>query len=152
MRLLSLFLLLAPTYLMAEPVQNPDPSLVKRVETYWQARAVRDLHTMYKMESAARPGGWMTPDQMRAGWPVRNVRVLELKQDGDSAIAKVSVEMQKVLLPWKPKTLDDPWVLIEGTWYHKTHDPRAKKQTPPKKENKAEKDGTPAQAEEASGG
>ena len=42
-------------------VQSDEEQLMERAEAYWQARELRDAHTVFELESAAEPRGWLTP-------------------------------------------------------------------------------------------
>lgn len=111
-------LLMMPALVLAE-----EP-LEQRVQQYWTARADNDAHTVFKLESAARPGGWLTPDQYKRvlGLPVRAVKILGAEINGDQATVKIQGEVAVGSLGWMPQTLTDEWLRIEGEWYHKTPD------------------------------
>ena len=100
-------------------------SLEQRVQRYWTARVANDLHTVYSLESAALPGGWLTPDQYRrlGGLPVREVEVVETKIESDQAQVKVKGQVGVGSLGWMPQVLTQQWVLIDGEWYHQTAKP-----------------------------
>jgi hypothetical protein len=112
------------------PVATPQPAspqeletaLRERVERYWAARQVRDVRTLYELESAARPGGWLKLENAMSliGLPVRNVKIQEVKIEGERAMTRISGEVMIGTLGWTPQTLEDPWVLIDGLWYHQT--------------------------------
>jgi len=97
-------------------------SLEQRVQRYWTARSINDVHTVYSLESAARPGGWLTPDkyQQLGGLPVREIKVVETKVEGDKATVTLQGQVAVGTLGWMPQTLTEEWVLIEGEWYHQT--------------------------------
>jgi hypothetical protein len=96
--------------------------LEQRVQRYWTARSINDVHTVYSLESAARPGGWLTPDQYKqlGGLPVREVKIVETKVEGDKAKVTLAGQVAVGTLGWMPQTLSEEWVLIEGEWYHQT--------------------------------
>jgi hypothetical protein len=96
--------------------------LEQRVQRYWTARSINDVHTVYGLESAARPGGWLTPDQYKqlGGLPVREVKIVETKVEGDKAKVTLAGQVAVGTLGWMPQTLSEEWVLIEGEWYHQT--------------------------------
>lgn len=96
--------------------------LEQRVQRYWAARAANDLQTVYGLESASLPGGWLTPDQYKllGGLPVREVKILETKIEGDKAIVKIQGQVAVGALGWTLQTLDDKWALINDEWYHQT--------------------------------
>lgn len=100
-------------------------SLEQRVQRYWAARASNDIQTVYSLESAALPGGWLTPDQHRSlgGLPVRDVKILETRIEGDRAEVKIQGQVGVGSLGWMPQTLGSTWVLINGEWYHQTPNP-----------------------------
>lgn len=99
--------------------------LEERVQRYWTARSINDLHTLYSLESAARPGGWLTPDKYKqlGGLPVREIKVMETKIEGDKAKVTLQGQVAVGTLGWMPQTLTEEWVLIEGEWYHQTRQP-----------------------------
>lgn len=99
--------------------------LEERVQRYWTARSINDLHTLYSLESAARPGGWLTPDKYKqlGGLPVREIKVMETKVEGDKAKVTLQGQVAVGTLGWMPQTLTEEWVLIEGEWYHQTRQP-----------------------------
>ena len=96
--------------------------LEQRVQRYWTARAANDLQTVYGLESASLPGGWLTPDQYKrlGGLPVRDVKILETKIDGNAASVKIEGRVTVGALGWMPQALDEKWVLINDEWYHQT--------------------------------
>lgn len=96
--------------------------LEQRVQRYWAARAINDLYTVYHLESAALPGGWLTPDQYQrmVGLPVRDVKILETKIEGDQATIKLQGQIAVGALGWVSQPLDEKWLLINGEWYHQT--------------------------------
>ena len=100
-------------------------SLEQRVQRYWTARAINDLQTLYSLESAALPGGGLTPDQYQRvkGLPVRDVKVLETIVDGDQAKVKIQGQVGVGSLGWVSQTLTENWVLLNGEWYHLTPKP-----------------------------
>jgi hypothetical protein len=97
-------------------------TLEERVKEYWAARESRDLLTQYKLEAAAQPGGWLTPDKMAllGGLRIRGVKVKEVKVRDDKATATVSANVQIGQMGWVPQETQDHWVLLEGKWYHQT--------------------------------
>jgi hypothetical protein len=97
-------------------------SLEQRVQRYWTARSINDVHTVYGLESAARPGGWLTPDkyQQLGGLPVRDIKIVKTQVEGDKAMVMLQGEVAVGTLGWMPQTLTENWVLIEGEWYHQT--------------------------------
>ena len=103
-------------------VQTGEP-LAQRVQRYWVARSINDLQTVYHLESAAHPGGWLTPDQYRriGGLPVREVQILETKVDGDRASVKLQGKIEVGTFGWIQQTLTEQWILLDGEWYHQNH-------------------------------
>jgi hypothetical protein len=99
-----------------------EAALRERVEKYWAARQARDVRTLYELESAAQPGGWLQLENAMSllGLPVRNVRILEVEIDGERAMTRISGEVAVGTLGWTPQTLRDYWVLLDGQWYHET--------------------------------
>lgn len=96
--------------------------LEQRIQRYWDARSINDIHTVYSLESAARPGGWLTPDQYKqvGGLPVREVKIVETQVEGDKAKVTLQGQVAVGTLGWMSQTLTEDWVLIEGEWYHQT--------------------------------
>ena len=107
--------------ILSAPLPAGEP-LEQRVQRYWAARAANDLQTVYGLESASLPGGWLTPDQYKrlGGLPVRDVKILETKIEGNAAIVKIEGRVAVGTLGWMPQTLDEKWVLINDEWYHQT--------------------------------
>lgn len=120
----------APTPPSAVQPASPQPAdprqleatLRERVERYWAARQVRDVRTLYELESAAQPGGWLKLENAMSlmGLPVRNVKLQEVRIEGERAVTKISGDVMIGTLGWTPQTLEDPWVLLDGQWYHET--------------------------------
>lgn len=110
--------------MLANPGIAGEP-LEQRVQRYWAARVANDIQTVYSLESAALPGGWLTPDQYKSvgGLPVREVKVLETKIEGDEATAKIQGQVAVGALGWMLQTLEEKWVLVNGEWYHQTPKP-----------------------------
>lgn len=97
-------------------------ALRERVERYWEARQSRDVKTLYELESAARPGGWLKLEHAMAlqGLPVRKAKIDEVRIEGEKGITRVSAEVMIGTIGWTKQTITDPWVLLEGQWYHET--------------------------------
>lgn len=111
----------APTTQPASP-EALDAALRERVEKYWAARQARDVRTLYELESAAQPGGWLQLENAMSllGLPVRNVKILEVQIDEERAMTRISGEVAVGTLGWTPQTLRDYWVLLDDQWYHET--------------------------------
>ena len=121
----ALFLILGLLTLNVCTAASPEETKValeQRVTEYWAARQSRDIRTLYDMESAARPGGWLTPDKAGAvsGLPVRNVKIEEIALDGERATVRVNGDVMVGTMGWWKQTLEDAWVFIDGQWYHDT--------------------------------
>lgn len=103
-------------------VTHAGEPLEQRAQRYWDARSVNDIYTVYSLESAARPGGWLTPDKYKqvGGLPVREVKIAGTQVDGDKAKVTLQGQVAVGTLGWMPQTLTEDWVLIEGEWYHQT--------------------------------
>ena len=101
-------------------------ALEERVQSYWTARSINDLHTLYNLESAAQPGGWLTPDQYQriGGLPVRDVEVVDTKIDGDQAKVTLQGRVAVGSLGWVPQQITQQWIRIDDAWYHQTPAPR----------------------------
>lgn len=113
-------------------VQAGEP-LEQRVQRYWLARSINDLPTSYNLESAAQPGGWLTPDQYQqiGGLPVRQVQMTETKVEGERALVKLEGKVEVGTLGWIPQSLTEEWVLMEGEWYRQTPKPPAEAKKAP---------------------
>lgn len=130
---LMLFLGLWAICLYAE--DHPEPAktalepaktaLEQRVSKYWWARQTRDVRTVYEMESASLPGGWLTPDKASAvtGLPVQNVQIEEITVDGDKGKVRVKADVMVGNKIWPGLNVDDSWVRVDGEWYHETQRP-----------------------------
>ena len=96
--------------------------LKERVDRYWEARQARDIRTLYDLESAARPGGWLKLENAMSlqGLPVRKVKVEEVKIEGEKGFTRISAEVNIGTLGWIRQTIEDPWILLDGQWYHET--------------------------------
>lgn len=97
--------------------------LKERVDRYWAARQARDVRTLYDLESAARPGGWLKLENAMSlqGLPVRKVKVEEVRVDGEKGMTRISAEVMIGTLGWMQQAIEDPWVLLDGQWYHETY-------------------------------
>lgn len=99
-----------------------EAALRQRAERYWAARQARDVRTLYEMESAAQPGGWLKLEEAMSlrGLPVRKVKIEEVRIEGEKAKIKISAEVMVGTFGWTPQTTQDPWVLLNGQWFHET--------------------------------
>lgn len=109
----------------ANPSQAPDESktmLRQRAERYWAARQARDIRTLYDLESAAQPGGWLKLENAMSlqGLPVRKVKIEEIQIDGAKGMTRISGEVMIGTMGWVTQTIKDPWILINNQWYHET--------------------------------
>lgn len=97
-------------------------ALRKQAERYWAARQARDVRTLYEMESAAQPGGWLKLENAMSlqGLPVRKVKIEEINIESEQGKARISGEVLVGTMGWVPQVMEDPWVLINGQWLHKT--------------------------------
>ena len=124
----------APTEAKTEPGAAPsatsqatkpaeiEAALRQRAERYWAARQSRDVRTMYELESAAQPGGWLKLENAMSlqGLPVRKVKIEEVRIEGEKAKIKIVAEVMVGTFGWTPQTTQDPWVLLDGQWFHET--------------------------------
>ena len=112
----------APAVGQAASPEELKAALQERVERYWAARQARDVRTLYDLESAARPGGWLKLEQAMSlqGLPVRKVKVEEVRIEGEKGITRISAEVMIGTMGWMRQTIEDPWVLLDGQWYHET--------------------------------
>ena len=102
---------------------------MERAEAYWQARELRDARTVFELESAGEPRGWLTPlgaARIGQGTALSNVKVTDPKIEGDTAEVKVAADARyPVMVRMGSKVfrqqVRDFWVKIDGEWYHKTH-------------------------------
>ncbi|MFZ1829982.1 MAG: hypothetical protein WAW42_14740 [Candidatus Competibacteraceae bacterium] len=97
-------------------------ALQERVERYWAARQARDVRTLYELESAAQPGGWLKLEQAMSlqGLPVRKVKIEEVRIEGEKGMTRISAEIMIGTMGWMRQSIEDPWVLLNGQWYHET--------------------------------
>ena len=112
----------APVVGQAASPEELKAALQERVERYWAARQARDVRTLYELESAARPGGWLKLEQAMSlqGLPVRKVKVEEVRIEGEKGITRISAEVMIGTMGWMRQAIEDPWVLLDGQWYHET--------------------------------
>lgn len=107
-----------------QPVKSEEleAALRQRVERYWSARQARDVKTIYELESAAQPGGWLKLEDAMSlqGLPARKVKVEDIRIEGEKATTKISGEVNIGTFGWTPQTLQDSWVLLNGQWFHET--------------------------------
>lgn len=108
--------------ILATGIAIAETTLEQRVREYWEARQLNDIPTYYRLESAALPGGGLTPDKYRVilGLPVREVKILNIKVDNDNAEVQIEGKVEIGALGWTPQAMTDSWVLINGEWYHRT--------------------------------
>jgi len=135
----------------------PKPSeqaLLERAQRYWQARQTRDLATVLELEEAGRPGGWLNAmnvaNAVGAGIRLSQVRVSVPKIDGATAQVTVSANAQYEVMALVPGTfrqqaVQDPWVLVDGLWYHKTHQWQSLSAPQKEHEQRKTKQGAPDQ-------
>ncbi|RMD69138.1 MAG: hypothetical protein D6819_07720 [Gammaproteobacteria bacterium] len=101
-----------------------EQSLRERAEAYWKAVEANDLVTQYKMEATAKEGK-LTPEAFRARAEGRfryeNVKVVDVKVEGDKGV--VTVRADERIPKWgvvrKNRIIKDPWIRIDGVWYHR---------------------------------
>lgn len=99
-----------------------EAALRQRAERYWAARQARDVRTIYELESAAQPGGWLKLEDAMSlqGLPVRKIQVEDIRIEGEKAMTKITGEVNIGTFGWTPQTLQDSWVLLNGQWFHET--------------------------------
>lgn len=97
-------------------------ALEQRVAKYWAARQSRDIRTVYEMESASLPEGWLKIENAMAvaGLPVRDVKIEEVSVESERAKMRVVADVLVGTLGWVRSGVWDTWVLIDGQWYHET--------------------------------
>lgn len=104
--------------------QTPEEALRERATAYWQARVTGDLASAYGFEAGARPGGGLTPynyAKMGAGMNLTRLKVLDARVEGDKGVVEISAMLHSPLMAQPfPQRMEDPWVLMEGVWYHQT--------------------------------
>lgn len=115
----------AAAALPANPSGAPEESktmLRQRAERYWAARQAHDIRTLYELESAARPGGWLKLENAMSlqGLPVRKVKLEDIQIDGAKGAVRVSGEVMVGTMGWVAQIIKDPWILIDDQWYHET--------------------------------
>jgi|GEM_PF-2647269 len=111
------------------PEKTPEQALVERAHTYWDAAKLRDMSTVYHMESGALDGK-LTADALQSQVSKASLLSYEFKHiqihDKD---AEIEVDAKHYLPPMhKPITIigTDHWMLIDGQWYHRTGTPQSK--------------------------
>lgn len=116
----ALFVVLETT--AASNAVDAKPALEQRIAKYWAARQIRDIKTLYEMESGSLPGKGLTLDKAMglAGLRVKNVKTQEIAIDGERATVQLKGDVLIGALGWTPQTLQETWVLIDGQWYHET--------------------------------
>lgn len=96
-------------------------SLLERATQYWEARELNDLHTAYALESAALPGGWLTPMIMsRQGLAMRNVTLELVELSDDLAQFRVNANVEIGSMGFMPQEAMDFWIKIDNRWYRRT--------------------------------
>ena len=112
----------APAVGQAASPEELKAALQERVERYWAARQARDVRTLYDLASAAQPGGWLKLERAMSlqGLPVRKVKIEEVRIEGEKGITRISAEVMIGTMGWMRQTIEDPWVLLNGQWYHET--------------------------------
>lgn len=102
--------------------------LLQRVNEYWEAMRLNDLHTVYRLEAAAAEGK-LRPDEAYRGNP-DGIRILHHENEvveinGNFATVKVNTKITFPELDGKEITggvTNESWVRIKGDWYHDTPD------------------------------
>jgi hypothetical protein len=109
-------------------------SLDERVRAFWQAREAGDFVAAYEYEEIKTKNEVSLRNYVRkVGLSYRQAKVLHTEIVGEGkAVAHILVEAVVPGLPDPIVTqLKDPWVLIDGHWYHgrKSSEDRARKHT-----------------------
>ena len=111
------------------PAKAPEQALVERAHAYWDAVKLRDMSTVYHLESGALDGT-LTADALQSKVSKSTLISYEFKQiqihDKD---AEIEVDAKYYLPPMhKPIAFISKghWVLIDGQWYHRTGTPQSK--------------------------
>lgn len=99
-------------------------SLAARVEKFWQARVIGDEVGAYEFDQAKALGTPTLQDYVstprRLG--IKKFKVLNTEITGkNTAAAHMKVEIKIADIP-KPieMMIKDPWIFIDGQWYHQT--------------------------------
>lgn len=107
----------------AAEASSEEAVLKARASEYWAARAVGNRAKSYKFEAGAQPGGGLTPEayaDVGLGLNLSNIRVKSLEIQGEQAIVKLSALLHTPYMPRPfPQEISDPWVKLNGVWYHK---------------------------------
>jgi hypothetical protein len=91
---------------------------------YWKAREINDLHTAFRMEAAALPGGWLTPALMaRQGLALRGPVLQLQKWEQTTAHFRVRAMVEIGALGFVAQETIDRWILIDGRWFRDTPKP-----------------------------
>jgi hypothetical protein len=99
-------------------------SLEERVTEYWQARISNDLVAMYELEEASIGGqtGLQSYIKGSGGIAYNSAEIKALEWQGDDqAAVQLVVEYKVLTLPgdWFSTVVNDTWIMIDGTWYHR---------------------------------
>ena len=117
------------------PEKTPEQALVERAHAFWDAGKLRDMSTVYHMESGALDGT-LTADALQSQMSKASLLSYEFKHiqihDKD---AEIKVDAKYNLPPiHKPITIEttEHWVLIDGQWYHRTGTPTPSRKPSPR--------------------
>jgi len=103
--------------------QSGEQALQQRAGVYWKALQDNDLLTAWKYEEASRDpkvslqnylqrGGGITYDQAQ-------VQGVQVQPDGQASVqVQITYNVPAIRLKGEKTTLQDPWKLLDGQWYH----------------------------------
>lgn len=113
----------APTAPVTQ-AEHDKAQLLERVERYWRARELNDIHTAFELEAAAWPRGWLTPMlAARMGLSIRDVSFELLEYSEDAAVFRLEGRVEVGAMGFVPQTSQDRWIRIDGEWFHDTPEP-----------------------------
>lgn len=117
-----LFVLLALTAVAGD--KDREALLKKRVDAYWEALRINDIHTVYYMEWGTVEKR-ITPYAMRtllsSTYRVVDYKVKEVNASGDKGEATIEIKLTRPDLDGKSflgPNQREHWTFINDNWYH----------------------------------
>ena len=102
--------------------QGSEQALQQRASVYWKAIKDNDLLTAWKYEEASRNPKVSLQDYLRAGgitYDQAEVQGVQLQADGRATVqVQITYNVPAMRLKGEQATLQDPWKLHDGQWYH----------------------------------
>lgn len=119
-----LLICFGPVSAQEKPEVSAEQVLTERAHQYWEAIKLNDLSTAYRLESGSLNGA-LTASAFRQGLaraaPLIDYQINGVRIDGSGAQVDIRVRYKLPQLR-DPVTWNrsNPWVLIDGQWYHQT--------------------------------